>query len=270
MKLVHRLFGVTVLLLAGGCGNKGTLLQLDLPSAVHAQRLEAPEVGPYPLLTVRADGTVFVDRVECTGPLKGDSILLKAVFVRAHAMPTVERVEGYPGSGEVPGNPVLLRADRAAPYGVVRQVMSACNHFDVQIWRLRIAASGVESEGALEVEMMRDIAPHCLDSESPIGNNWVTLDCSSGVAVHISRRWSVSKGDKDIALRFRTANPAELTNYLALYAAKDSGARWELYAPEDARWEDVVLAVDAFVAAGLKVLVPMNAEEPLAIEPRPR
>lgn len=266
----HRSFACLAALsaLMLGCGNE-PWDGIELPEAPHARAVKAPELGPYPTLTIAADGTVRLDGILFDGFMEDDSALIQALGARAREMPMVPRWEGADERIVVPGNPVLIRADRAAPFGVVKRVIMSCDDLVVWIWRLRIAASAGELDGALEIDLTRDKGTWCVE-DLPYAHYLATLDCPSGASVHIWRMGYGLEGESEATFEIRTADLAELTNYLESHSVEGPGARWSLDAPDKTHWGDIVTAMDAFVGAGLRWLVPIARVPAEAIEARSR
>ena len=117
-------------------------------------------------------------------------------------------------------------------------------------------------------ELMKDKGTWC--SDRPFAHYSATYDCPAGTSIQLWRMGYVSEGETEASFEIRTADLAELTNYLASHSEEGPGARWNVDAPDETHWGDIVTAIDAFVGAGLRELAPVAPVTFDTIEARSR
>ena len=248
-------------LLLLGCGKNPPVSDIELPRAMHAAEFAVPEEGPTPIVKILADGTVFVDGEEMRRPGGGYRTVAMTLLVRANEMPRVplwyDDLEPLRDAGPmIQANPIVIRADRAAPYHVIKAVLEICGHETIKIWKVRVVALGSETSelGTLPFEMMRDIGVSC--PAPPISD--VLILERSGKELVFWKRSGPAVDSPPPPNEFHTHDPAELQTHLKSFGVEHWSDLWRFYAPDDALWGDVVVALDCFVGAERRALLPMD------------
>ncbi len=212
-------------------------------------------------MMVFADGAISIDGEELRQPGGGYKAVTRALFESAGAMPQVPLI--FDGSGvpvergpTIPGNPIVIRADRRAPFGVVKSVLEICGHETIKIWDIRVVALDAETGelGMLRFELTRDVGISC---PAPDLSEVVFLELNG----EEFRSWRSANPHSDPPLdpvEFRAESPADMQAYLHSLKQGEYGDVWRLDAPSDAKWSDAVVILDTFIAAGRKWIVPSD------------
>ncbi|HEX9792451.1 MAG TPA: biopolymer transporter ExbD [Planctomycetota bacterium] len=130
------------------------LEELKLPVAITAVHDDPPDGRP--ILNVLEDGTIiwkkktlfypnydpagYVDPIRKGRP---DHWWFLAQTMRDSWLPFMEKTvdPDYASLGELPDEPVLIRADRNTPWKHISKIMEVCSRPDIKIWKVQLAAA---------------------------------------------------------------------------------------------------------------------------------
>lgn len=136
------------------------LEDLKLPVAKKATKDE-PDPG-RPILNILEDGTVVykgaryywpgIDSAGRSDPVRAgrpDYYWRVSDLLVTRVVPYMEKKVDpkFPRLGELPDEPLLIRADRNTPFKHVQKVMEVCARQGIQIWKVQLAASEHKPEG---------------------------------------------------------------------------------------------------------------------------
>ncbi len=134
------------------------LEELKLPIAMQAGHDDPPPGRP--ILNVMPDGeviwkkkTLFKDGMQPPPEAPPDPFhkgqpdfryyLAQQLARFAAGMPT-KVDEKHPGLGELPDDPILIRADRNTEFKYISKIMETCTRQEIKIWKVQLAASEPE------------------------------------------------------------------------------------------------------------------------------
>ncbi|RMH04605.1 MAG: biopolymer transporter ExbD [Planctomycetota bacterium] len=136
------------------------LEELKLPVAITAVNDDPPKGRP--ILNVMPDGEVIIKRQSYFKPGEQPppgtppdpfhpgrpdfrwKLAQKLAFLAANMTKKVD--EKYPQLGELPDDPILIRADRNTEFKHISKIMEVCTRPDIKIWRVQLAAAEDESK----------------------------------------------------------------------------------------------------------------------------
>lgn len=132
------------------------LEDLKLPAA-HVAVKDEPDPG-RPILNILEDGTIKVKGLTIYEPGEDTAGIMDpspsrkgrpdyywrlARHLAVNVVPKMSRKVDpkFPGLGELPDDPLLIRADRNTPWKHIARVMEVCARDNIKIWRIQLAAS---------------------------------------------------------------------------------------------------------------------------------
>ena len=120
------------------------LEDLKLPIAVQAVEDKPDPSEVRPVLNIMQDGEVRVKREALFDPENPDQYKQVEQYLadQARKMPPDK---DHP---ELPGNPLLIRADEYAEFRNIQEMMALCGKKGIQIWKVQLAAGQPEETGA--------------------------------------------------------------------------------------------------------------------------
>jgi biopolymer transport protein ExbD len=114
------------------------LEELRLPLAENTVQDRPDPRLVRPVINVLPDGRMISKRRALYDPVKDDLTQVERYLVdQARLMPRERDERGL----ELPGNALLIRADKNAEFKFIQRVMQLCGKKGIQIWKLQLAAA---------------------------------------------------------------------------------------------------------------------------------
>lgn len=128
------------------------LEELELPVARYATPDKPDPDDLRPIVNTLYDGTMIVRREPYYQPEVDDAKpnpferLQNWLSIVADKMEKEPINEDDPNSAEVPGDPLLIRADQVTPFKFIQNIMQVCGKQGIQIWKVQLAAAESEEQ----------------------------------------------------------------------------------------------------------------------------
>ena len=118
------------------------LEDLKLPIAVMATEDKPNPDDRRPILNIRQDGTVIVQREVKYDPELNDYSALEIYLSQKAGF--MEKVFDEKLKINLPDDPILIRADENTPFKMIQKIMLLCGQQGIQIWKVQLAAAQPE------------------------------------------------------------------------------------------------------------------------------